>query len=83
MMLLGAKNLPASSAMHLDIPVRWKLSSSNAWKTMSTKVKQSILLLKNGKMTIRKGNFSKVFKRGDSFEKNDFLYGGLEGVKLS
>ena len=69
------KNLPASSAMHLDIPVRWKLSSSNAWKTMSTKVKQSILLLKNGTMTIRKGNFSKVFKRGDSFEKNDFLHG--------
>ena len=67
------KNLPASSAMHLDIPMRWKLSNSNAWKTMSKKVKQSIILLKNGTMTIKKGNFSKVFKQTDSFEKNDFI----------
>ena len=55
------------------VHLRWKLSNSNAWKTMSKKVKQSIILLKNGTMTIKKGNFSKVFKQTDSFEKNDFI----------
>ncbi len=40
---------------------------------MPTRVKQSIILLKNGTMTIKKGNFLRVFKKTDSFEKNDFL----------
>ncbi|XXQ68037.1 hypothetical protein ACKLNO_10580 [Neisseriaceae bacterium B1] len=70
-------NLPASSTMNLEIPIRWKLANSNAIKTMPKKVTQTITLLKNGTITIRKGNFTQTFKKVDSYENNRFMQKGF------
>ncbi|UOP04605.1 hypothetical protein [Conchiformibius kuhniae] len=65
-------NLPHSSSMIVNIPIQWKLNESNIWNNLQT-VKQSIFLYKNGSMTISKGNFSRNFNKGDSFENDSFL----------
>lgn len=71
------ENLPASSTMNLDIPIKWKVVGSSSVKTMPKKIKQSVILLKNGTITVRKGNFSKTFKKTDSFENNRFFSKGF------
>lgn len=71
-------NLPTSSTMNLDIPIKWKLKGSNAVKTMPKKVRQTITLLKNGTITVQKGNFSQTFKKSDSYENDRFKQAGFK-----
>lgn len=71
-------NLPTSSTMNLDIPIKWKLKDSNAVKTMPKKVRQTITLLKNGTITVQKGNFSQTFKKSDSYENDRFKQAGFK-----
>ncbi|WP_037588283.1 hypothetical protein [Stenoxybacter acetivorans] len=69
------KNLPASSAMKLNIGIRWKLSKNTAtWKKFSQPVKQAVILYKSGNITVSKGNYSKTLTINDSYPDKNVLW---------
>jgi len=62
------KNLPEISAMHTDIELGWSLVKKLEGMKKLPQVKQSVILYRDGRMTVSKGNFSKTVRRNDSFE---------------
>lgn len=62
------KNLPEISAMHTDIELGWSLVQKLEGMKKLPQVKQSVILYRDGRMTVSKGNFSKTVRRNDSFE---------------
>lgn len=69
------KQLPARSTATFIIPLQWKLASDSTaqWHDFPKPVKQTLVLLKNGNITVTKGNFSKTMTLADDFNDETVL----------
>ena len=69
------KQLPARSTSTFIIPVQWKLATNSMaqWHDFPKPIKQTLVLLKNGNMTVTKGNFSKTLTLSDDFNDRTVL----------